>query len=217
MVNYSNGKIYKLVNSVDEEIYVGSTANSLYKRKGGHRATARRNTSRVYAHLNEVSWENVRIVLVEEFPCENRDQLRQREQYWIDELQPSLNMTAAYVAPCPHGRQQATCKECGGSQVCPHNRMKAACKECKGRQICSHGRQQAACKECKGSQVCPHNLMKAACKECLGDKYYCYECCRNFASKASLANHMKSRKHKLEYIRLVWEVSEIRMELADVP
>lgn len=199
MVNYANGKIYKLVNNVDAEIYVGSTTNGLARCKAVHKSIARIKSWRVVIHLNEVGWENVRIVLVEEYPCENRDQLRQREQYWIDELQPSLNMSAAYVAPCPHGRQRASCKECVGCSICQNDR------------------QRAQCKRCRGSRICQHNRQRSECKKCLGDKYCCYECNSNFAGKQSLSRHMKSRKHKLEYVRLVWEISEIRMELADVP
>ena len=37
MVNYADGKIYKLVNNVDNKIYVGSTCNPLRLRKSGHK------------------------------------------------------------------------------------------------------------------------------------------------------------------------------------
>jgi len=33
MVNYANGKVYRLVNNVDEMFYVGSTCNPFHKRK----------------------------------------------------------------------------------------------------------------------------------------------------------------------------------------
>ena len=35
MVNYANGQVYRLVNNVDEKYYIGSTCNSLHKRKNG--------------------------------------------------------------------------------------------------------------------------------------------------------------------------------------
>jgi predicted GIY-YIG superfamily endonuclease len=42
-MNYENSKIYKLVNDVDDKIYVGSTATTLAKRLYGHKNSAKRN------------------------------------------------------------------------------------------------------------------------------------------------------------------------------
>tara|TARA_R110000823_G_scaffold36288_1_gene99188 strand:+ start:373 stop:846 length:474 start_codon:yes stop_codon:yes gene_type:complete len=92
MVNYGNGKIYKLVNNVDDKIYVGSTCSTLSKRKGNHKSSAKHKDYTVYRHLNEVGWENVNIVLIEECECKNKDELHKRERYFIDELKPDLNI-----------------------------------------------------------------------------------------------------------------------------
>jgi group I intron endonuclease len=89
---YANGKIYKLVNNVDDEFYVGSTCTTLAKRLYGHKSNATKQTSmRVYQHLNEIGWEYVNIVLIQEYPCENKMQLERRERYWIEEMKPTLN------------------------------------------------------------------------------------------------------------------------------
>lgn len=90
---YANGKIYRLVNNVDSEEYVGSTCGKLSKRLYGHKSGAKKTPlMRVYSHLNEVGWDNVKIVLVEEYKCENKMELERRERYWIESLKPSLNM-----------------------------------------------------------------------------------------------------------------------------
>ena len=92
MVNYGNGKIYKLVNNVDDKIYIGSTCSKLSKRKGQHKANRiRLQHTPIYKHFNEVGWDNVEIVLIENFECLNKDELHKRERYWIDELKPVLN------------------------------------------------------------------------------------------------------------------------------
>mgnify|MGYP003648893083 CR=1 FL=1 len=92
MVNYDNGKIYKLVNNVDDEIYVGSTCNQLYKRKGGHKSKSKKYVERqVYKHLNIIGWDNVEIILIEAFECKNKMELTKRERHWIDTLKSSLN------------------------------------------------------------------------------------------------------------------------------
>jgi len=92
MVNYSNGRIYKLVNDVDDKIYVGSTTTRLSKRKCQHNALARRRPiTRVYKHLNEVGWEHVDIILIENYECKTKEQLHARERHWIEQLKPELN------------------------------------------------------------------------------------------------------------------------------
>lgn len=91
MVNYSNGKIYKLVNNVDDKIYVGSTCNLLRVRKYKHKNEAKTTPRKVHKHLNSVGWENVEIILIEDYECKNKDELRARERHWIDELKPELN------------------------------------------------------------------------------------------------------------------------------
>ena len=92
MVNYANGKIYKLVNNVDDEIYIGSTCNTLTKRKNDHKSMSKSKPNmRVYQHLIQIGWDNVEIVLIENHSCINMDELHRIERFWIDELKPKLN------------------------------------------------------------------------------------------------------------------------------
>jgi group I intron endonuclease len=89
---YSNGKIYRLVNNVDDNIYVGSTYRTLSQRKSGHKVDAKTKTEqKVYKHLNEVGWENFDIILIENYPCNNKDELNSRERYFNELLKPELN------------------------------------------------------------------------------------------------------------------------------
>ena len=89
---YANGKIYRLVNTADNKEYVGSTCTSLAKRLHQHKTKAKREPNRnIYKHLIEIGWGNVSIVLVEEYPCDNKMELERRERYWIEALKPTLN------------------------------------------------------------------------------------------------------------------------------
>ena len=100
MVNYGNAKIYKMVNEVDDKIYVGSTCSTLSKRKGQHRANVSKLLNNTfYKHCNLVGWDNVKIVLIEALECKNKDELCRRERYWIDELKPVLNSKMPIRAP----------------------------------------------------------------------------------------------------------------------
>jgi len=86
MVNpYLNGKIYALVSESAGLIYYGSTIQRLSQRKGEHIRDYKN-------HLNRNGWkcssfdvlkqEDAKIILIEEFPCETRLELEQREGYW---------------------------------------------------------------------------------------------------------------------------------------
>lgn len=88
---YKNGKIYRLVNDVDDEFYVGSTCLSLPKRLYYHKQDARRGILPAYQHFNNVGWENVKIILIEEYACDNKMELERQERKWIEELKPTLN------------------------------------------------------------------------------------------------------------------------------
>lgn len=102
---YSKGKIYKLVNSVNDKIYIGSTTCTLAQRKAGHKTDAKRALKRpVCKHFNEIGWTNVEIVLLENYACNSLEELTARERKWIDKLKPVLNITlpgrteAQYIA-----------------------------------------------------------------------------------------------------------------------
>lgn len=101
-MDYKNSKIYKLV-CKDLNItnfYVGSTAQPLCKRMVYHRQKVSENPNRkVYKFINEHGgFQNWSIVLIENFPCNNKEEQLKREQYWKDLLKPTLNSIDAYVS-----------------------------------------------------------------------------------------------------------------------
>lgn len=98
-MDYANGKIYKL-ECEDGHFYIGSTATELRKRLSRHKKdTIKRIGTKVYSHISQLGWNKVKIVLIEDFPCENKKQLVMKEDTIIrnhltDPL--CLNTTAAY-------------------------------------------------------------------------------------------------------------------------
>jgi hypothetical protein len=83
-MGYEKSKVYKLQHE-DGHFYIGSTINELRVRFQGHRDRSKRESEknrRVYKHINN-EWNKVRIVLVEAFECSNRDELRQKEDEYI--------------------------------------------------------------------------------------------------------------------------------------
>jgi len=86
MPDYNNGKIYKLWSPEGDDIYIGSTVNSLARRKAGHKRsyiTGKPYSSKILFE----KYEDIRIELIEEFSCENKMELDKREGHYIRTLE----------------------------------------------------------------------------------------------------------------------------------
>jgi len=83
MSNYQNGKIYAIF--CGAECYYGSTTNRLSTRLSQHKTQYRLKVSKcsINTLFDKYGVEEAHIELVEEFPCENRNQLEAREGYYI--------------------------------------------------------------------------------------------------------------------------------------
>lgn len=84
-MNYSNGKIYKVVDNGYNKLYIGSTTQPLYKRMNYHRCNYRKfkkgqygNTS-VFEIFEEFGLENCKIELIENYQCNSRNELERKE------------------------------------------------------------------------------------------------------------------------------------------
>lgn len=94
MPDYKNGKIYKIINNKDNQIYVGSTTQTLSQRFTDHKKSTtlkRCEKWKIIKHMNQIGKKNFKIILIEEIKCKNKDTLTAREQYWMDLLKPTLN------------------------------------------------------------------------------------------------------------------------------
>jgi|13_taG_2_1085334.scaffolds.fasta_scaffold07925_1 predicted GIY-YIG superfamily endonuclease len=74
MPKYSNGKIYKIIDESNGDIYIGSTLQELKTRFRTHGMFKLYNKNK----------SNCKINLIERYPCKYRSDLERREQYWID-------------------------------------------------------------------------------------------------------------------------------------
>ena len=94
--DYSKSKIYCIRNTINDDIYIGSTCQSLSQRMAQHRLDKRKERNqnrRIYKMMNEVDDDNLfYIELIEDCSCENLNQLRKREGEIIREMNPQLNM-----------------------------------------------------------------------------------------------------------------------------
>ena len=81
MEKYNSGKIYKLVNTIDDKIYIGSTTSRLCDRMSNHRTKARNpdKQSILYQHMKDIGVEHFKIILIKAFPCNSKDELEAEE------------------------------------------------------------------------------------------------------------------------------------------
>jgi len=91
MPDYKNAKIYRIVCNVTGLTYVGSTTRTLAQRLCNHRAEYNRylaNPDRGKCSSIEVlAGGDFDIVLLEKVACECKDQLRQRERYYVETIE----------------------------------------------------------------------------------------------------------------------------------
>jgi len=83
---YSRGKIYMIESASAGLIYYGSTCNELYKRMGMHRVHYKNfqsGKSRRITSFDVLIHPDARIILVESFPCGNKQELNAREAHYI--------------------------------------------------------------------------------------------------------------------------------------
>ena len=88
-VDYSQGKIYKITNDYNEDVYVGSTCDTLVKRFSAHKRSSYNEKTKhrpLYTLINEIGFDRFRIQLIEDCPCEDLYQLRQKEGEYIRKL-----------------------------------------------------------------------------------------------------------------------------------
>ena len=86
MVNYQQGKIYKIVCHNTGLIYYGSTCEpSLARRLHYHKTSYMCVKYKVKCTSTKVlENDNYGIFLVENYPCNNKDELRMRERFYIE-------------------------------------------------------------------------------------------------------------------------------------
>ena len=95
MPDYSKGKIYKILNNIDDNVYVGSTVKTLSQRMAQHRsATKIKQHNKLYKHINELGVENFYIELIENYSCNDVYELRAREGHFIREIATLNNCIA---------------------------------------------------------------------------------------------------------------------------
>jgi hypothetical protein len=129
MPDYQNGKIYKLVWSETNKIYIGSTCQKLSGRKADHIKSfkqyqrGKRDKTSSFTLIEQFGFD-FKIILLEDFPCQRKEQLVAREQYYINKYRDIIinkNKAKSSKRREIRPRKYYNCK-CGGKTDTTHIR-----------------------------------------------------------------------------------------------
>ena len=73
-MDYQNGKIYRIVCEETGRQYIGSTCSTLVKRLSNHKRS----------NCACKDFINPKIFLIEDYPCDRKEQLLMRERHWME-------------------------------------------------------------------------------------------------------------------------------------
>ena len=114
-INFQNTIIYKLCcfDPDVKEIYIGYSTQ-LTVRKGSHKASCNNPTDnnhnyKVYQYIRaNGGWNNWDMVLVEKYPCNDKLEAKQREQFYISNLHSTLNSINSIQSETYHQEYRET-------------------------------------------------------------------------------------------------------------
>jgi predicted GIY-YIG superfamily endonuclease len=88
-MNFNNSKIYKIVSKEGNKIYIGSTIQTLSKRFRTHKSFYNLWMNGLYHYVSSfevLKFKDAEIILIENYNCDNKEQLRNREAFYIKSL-----------------------------------------------------------------------------------------------------------------------------------
>ena len=98
MPDFSKAKIYKLVSNKSSDVYIGSCLVDLSKRLYGHKKASNNCVSKGM-FVNDAI---ISIVLIEDCPCENKNQLKARELHYITTIN-CININKPFITDVNYG------------------------------------------------------------------------------------------------------------------
>ena len=88
MIDYSEAKIYKIIDNTNDNIYIGSTCQKLSQRLSEHvrhfRSYKKDKKVSYVTSFKIIENGDYDIILIKEYPCETKEQLLKKERYYIE-------------------------------------------------------------------------------------------------------------------------------------
>ena len=95
------GKVYKIICTQSNDVYIGSTFNTLRDRWMDHKNRYRqyqKNPSRnmsIHTYFDKYGTDNFKIILIKEYEVVDRKHLESKEQLWINKFK-NINIQSAF-------------------------------------------------------------------------------------------------------------------------
>jgi len=89
-IDYSKGKIYKIVCDTTGLVYIGSTVETLSKRLTKHRHKYKiylKSNTNFVTSFDIIKNNNYNIILIKNYPCNNKEELHREERKYIETIE----------------------------------------------------------------------------------------------------------------------------------
>lgn len=81
-MSYQNGKIFKIVNDINDNVYIGATTATLKEKYARLKIDIKRPLGNIPG-INILLKDHFNIVLIENYPCKNKEELNRRQLYYV--------------------------------------------------------------------------------------------------------------------------------------
>ena len=151
---YNNGKIFKIVSRKTNDVYIGSTIKDLDKTINKYRLSYKNYLEHKLKYMslyNVVCYEDADIYLIENYQCENNDELERRRRYiqtttsCCDKITPTKSRKDYY-------------KDCRNEYDQEYHKIKIECNICKKMIFKFRRNRHQKSKKCLAC-VIPDNIM----------------------------------------------------------
>ena len=89
MTDYSQGKIYKIIDIDTGSVFIGSTVQTMEKRMSKHVEHFKsysKGKGKFMTAFKVMKNNNFQMELIEDYPCKSRNELELQELYWTNEI-----------------------------------------------------------------------------------------------------------------------------------
>ena len=155
------GRIYKISNTVDNLIYIGSTVQTIFDRFSGHKRDAHNgSTCALHLHMRALGFEQFTIIEIDEVKLVTLNELHiieSKNMTLYKSVFDGLNSNYA-SRKCHHERVLKHCRDCNVGIVCDHRLNRRWCFDCRyieqTLQICMHYKLRTCCHVCNKCKCC---------------------------------------------------------------
>jgi len=190
MPDYQKGKIYCLRSYQTDLVYIGSTLNPLYKRKGQHKNVYNlwlKNNNNYVSSFEIIKYDDAYIELVENYPCNSREELLRREGQIIRETKNCCNKRVA-------GR---TKNECDKDNIQQRNVQKSEWVKKNKEHVKDYKDNwyQENKERILIERINRYQKNRDKIRTRMSEKVHCE--CGSIVCKGALSQHRKTKKHQL--------------------